>query len=237
MEIDKRTEQCVKFVVFSFLFVLGFMAQNWNDWLDVPSIWSYLDETNPKQIDGLARYYFFLELGWYGHRTVTAPFEYNRSDFWEMFLHHLVTSTVIVNAYVCGAWKAGVMIMLIHDPSDALLAFTKSCHYLGFSLMADIGFGIFTLSWAISRVYIFPVYLVYSCPMALKQMSDKYDWCDNMIDCLFHPDTPAKYSLPFFGTCLCGVLFFLHVYWMYLILNVLVHKIIFKKLTRCSKWK
>eukprot|EP00494_Astrolonche_serrata_P025824 UN26085 len=132
--VDKRTEQCVKFLVFFVFFIVGLKTNELDTWLHTERLWTFEEATEWEH------FYYLLEFGWYGHRAITSPLEYSRSDFWEMFLHHIVTSVLIALSYWLQFQKVGVMIMLIHDPSDSLLAFTKSVSYLGFSTLADIGF-------------------------------------------------------------------------------------------------
>eukprot|EP00494_Astrolonche_serrata_P032074 UN32343 len=54
--------------------------------------------------------YYLLQLGWYGHRAFSTLFEYQRSDYWEMFIHHCVASTLIILSYASGWHQLGSMV-------------------------------------------------------------------------------------------------------------------------------
>merc|ERR1712166_1089013 len=98
------------------------------------------------------------------------------------------------------------MIMLLHDPSDMILAVTKSLHYLQIPILPDLSFLLFALSWFITRCILFPFIPIYS---AFIEFKGEFFLNSSFSFCRF----------------LCLVLWSLNVYWFYLTIKVLKNRI------------
>lgn len=197
-EIDKRAEQIMKAFVFVVLCGFGFRAARESpSWANPSLLWEYRPITN------LQRRYYLVEFGWYMHRTITAPCEYTRSDWWTMVIHHFVTSALILLSYIHNWHEIGCMVMFLHDPNDAVLAATKTVHYLKMSPLDDVGFVIFFIMWIVFRLYLYLVYPVYSSLI-----------CPSLIT------LPARICKTLL-IALAG----LNIWWFYLILKVLAGKL------------
>jgi TLC domain len=55
----------------------------------------------------------------------TQAFDTKRSDFWQHFVHHLVTMALITLSWVTNFVRMGTLVMLIHDISDVPLEVAK----------------------------------------------------------------------------------------------------------------
>jgi sphingoid base N-palmitoyltransferase len=55
----------------------------------------------------------------------TQVFDTKRSDFWQHFVHHLVTMALITLSWVTNFVRMGTLVMLIHDISDVPLEIAK----------------------------------------------------------------------------------------------------------------
>lgn len=195
----------VKAVFFGFCFCFGssvLIYESLEDWLNTSNLW----KLTPLVRTPHSQQYYLIEFGWYCHRLMTGPFEYKRKDFLEMNFHHLITSTLIYISFVSGMVKVGRMIMFLHDPSDMILAITKSFHYLKINLWPDVLFILFGLSWFLTRIIFFPFIPVWSTFM---EFSGSFSWCYSFIFCRI----------------LLVFLWGLNVYWFYLTLKVLKNRV------------
>jgi len=101
-------------------------------------------------------WYYTIELGFYLSLLVSQFFDIKRKDFWQMFLHHLVTIFLLVFSYVCNFTRVGSFVFFLHDCVDFWLELAKLALYLKASKLADTVFIIFAIIWFITRILIFP---------------------------------------------------------------------------------
>lgn len=76
--------------------------------------------------------YYYYAMGFYLSEvfSLVAEKSTRRADFWEYFLHHVVTLLLIFLSHSSWLHRFGAYILFIHDASDVLLSFTKSLHYI-----------------------------------------------------------------------------------------------------------
>lgn len=89
----------------------------------------------------------------------------SNSDFIVMCVHHMVTITLILTGYILRHYKYGICVGLCHDVTDIFLEGSKIINYLIGEPFSLISFLMFTISFFISRMIIFPTYLI--LPMIL----------------------------------------------------------------------
>lgn len=86
---------------------------------------------NPEQLwvgyphttmDGLTKAVYLWEASNYIHQLFVINIEARRSDYLQMTVHHIVTMLLIGGSYACCFWRIGLVILLLMDPSDVLLA-------------------------------------------------------------------------------------------------------------------
>lgn len=115
--------------------------------------------------------YYMFQLGFYFQGLLAlVTFETRRKDFVELFLHHWVTIFLIIFSYCASQHRIGLNVLIIHDISDIFLYSTKVFHYVDkfgrfhhFLLngATQVAFILFAVSFAVSRNYIYPAYVVY----------------------------------------------------------------------------
>ncbi|CAF1076082.1 unnamed protein product [Adineta ricciae] len=98
--------------------------------------------------------------------------ETKRKDFYAIFIHHILTMTLILVSYAIRYHKVGLIVLFVHDISDVLLELTKLLHYMSvrqggekypqYENAANGSFIIFTLSWFVFRLYLYPLKVLYS---------------------------------------------------------------------------
>ena len=74
-----------------------------------------------------------------------------------MFLHHIVTITLLVFSYICNFVRVGSIILLLHDSADFWLELAKITSYASYKKVCDTSFIIFTLVWFVTRLTFFPL--------------------------------------------------------------------------------
>lgn len=116
--------------------------------------------------------------------------ENQRSDFLEMFAHHVVTIYLLVSSYGQNQHRAGLMVAWIHDFADIFLYVAKwfqAIHKLMekaqrtrgvvfkfFQSMTDVAFAIFALSFFVTRLVFYPYICVLPSFCCISCIN--YDW-------------------------------------------------------------
>ncbi len=208
-KITKFVEALWRFLFYAYFCYLGYVAL-----FASPGTVSWLQDTKehwrgwPTQpISSAISFYYNIELGAYIHQLMWT--EVSRSDSVEMILHHLVTILLIVFSYLTSFTRIGSSILLLHDSADIFLESAKVFNYIsktsgnkGLSIYCDTLFAIFALTFLVTRLILYPRYLVYSLVYESPVMLGGV-W-------------PGYWT--FAG--LLVVLQCLHVFWFYLILRM-----------------
>lgn len=144
-------------------------------------------------------WYYNIELGFYISLVVTQFIDTKRKDFWQMFVHHIVTILLLVLSWACNFHRMGALVLAIHDIADVPLEGAKLAKYCKKQRLADLVFAIFTITWIYTRCYVLPTRVIYySTYEALSIL----------------PFFPAYYI---FNSLLC-LLQILHLAWTWLIM-------------------
>jgi len=117
-----------------------------------------------KTLDALTKAVYLWEASNYVHQLFVINLEARRSDFWQMTLHHYVTLALIGGSYVCCFNRVGLVVLLLLDPSDVLLALAKLLKYMGWQTVCDIMFGLFMMTWTVLRhaMFLWVLWLCYN---------------------------------------------------------------------------
>jgi len=113
-------------------------------------------------------FYYQAQLACYLHQLLWT--EVSRSDAAQMILHHVTTILLIFMSYLTLFTRIGTSILLVHDSADIFLESAKCFNYCKKgragatwpSACCDTLFGIFAVVFFVSRLLIYPRYLVYS---------------------------------------------------------------------------
>lgn len=208
----------VKFVeaFWRFCFYSGFCILGYNA-LFVPEPASWLLNTRDHfegwphhTISQAMFFYYHIELGCYIHQLLWT--EVSRSDSVEMIVHHIVTISLIVLSFLTKFMRIGAVILLIHDLADVFLESAKVFNYMARAentrwmkdYIVDPLFGVFAVTFFITRLVIYPRNILFS----LRDDGYVLYGCD-------WGGCPAYIGLLF-------TLQFLHIYWFYLIMVMVV---------------
>ncbi|BES92325.1 longevity assurance factor [Nesidiocoris tenuis] len=185
-------------------YIFSFTYGLWCLW-DKLWLWN-IDEcwTNyPHQsIDNDVWWYYMISLSFYWSLTASQFWDVKRKDFWQMFIHHIATIALLSFSWVCNLCRIGTLVLLVHDCADIFLEGAKMAKYAKYQKLCDAIFGVFTLLWLITRIGIYPVWILYSTTIKAPQI----------VNTMF----PAYYI--FNGLLL--LLLLLHLFWTHLILKI-----------------
>ncbi|KAF5403263.1 Ceramide synthase 1 [Paragonimus heterotremus] len=184
-------------------------------------VWNENLYVNPPAFD--LQVLYALQLAHYLHTVYATLFvDTWRSDWIALVLHHVVTLSLISLSFIRRFLPLGALVLFIHDISDVLLEFTKLNVYFKWrngkpsminKYLSDVGFLLFALSWLVFRLYWFPMKLLLAS-----------NWCIFLeVGCV------RRWEFLSFNS-LMWILQFLHIYWFWLILQLL-YKILTGKLS------
>lgn len=63
---------------------------------------------------------------------------------------------------MCSFMKIGTMVFLCHDINDVFMEFAKMSKYARFDGLANALFACFVISWFVTRMFYFPVWIISS---------------------------------------------------------------------------
>ncbi len=173
-KITKFVEAVWRFVFYAIFVYYGFDA------LFVPETAEWVTDTK-KHWDGWPYYdgtgglsdtvklYYMVELGSYLHQLMWT--EVSRADSIEMIVHHLATIGLVVLSWLTNFCRVGSSILLLHDLADIFLESAKTFNYISkakdgsrawASPLCDFFFAGFATVFFISRLIIYPRYILYS---------------------------------------------------------------------------
>jgi hypothetical protein len=179
-------------------------------WDDSPQWWAgWL----VRDIEPLVQQYLFFYLGFYVYQMAVLLKEPRLKDFWVMAVHHIVTMTLVSFAYAAGHYRIALPFIIVHDMSDPLMEIAKVFHYTRTEVrgvpLADVFFILFAGVFFVSRIVVYPRYLLWSA--------------------LVHPPQVCPYCKGvLLGFIFAFVLLLLHVYWMSLIVRMVWKAIVNK---------
>jgi len=73
-----------------------------------------------------------------------------------LFIHHVTTIGLVSLSYYFWYWRVGTVVFLLHDFSDIFLESCKIFHYIDQDFIGHFDFVIFTISFFICRIVLYP---------------------------------------------------------------------------------
>lgn len=162
-----------------------------------------------------------ISMSFYWALTVTQFFDNKRKDFWQMFIHHMITLLLMALSWVCNLHRVGALVLVVHDCADILLEVrldsfrphknikltkfycfqaAKITKYAKYQKICDCLFAAFTVVWIVTRLGFYPR-IIYSSTVEAPTVL---------------PMFPAYYIFNFLLILMLG----LHVVWTYVILQI-----------------
>jgi len=137
--------------------------------------------------------------------------ETRRKDFWQMFIHHIVTLTLVFGSWITNTIRIGSLILALHDVVDPVLQATKMAVYIKFKTLSTILFALFAVLWFSTRLVYFPLRIIHTCVRDRVDIFRIEGVVDERLELLFR----------IFIGCL-WILYVLHWIWFYNIVALIV---------------
>lgn len=107
-------------------------------------------------------WFYIIELGFYLSSLVLHFSDVRRKDFWELFIHHIITILLLTFSWIQNMIRIGTLVLVIHDTIDPIVESAKMAKYCGKQNLCDTLFVGFATIWFITRLVIFPWKIVYT---------------------------------------------------------------------------
>ncbi|KOB78804.1 LAG1 longevity assurance-like protein 6 [Operophtera brumata] len=153
-----------------------------------------------QSLTGDVWWYYMIITAFYWALIISQFWDVQRKDFWQIFVHHNATIALLSFSWVCNIYRIGTLIVLLHDWSEILLNAVKAAKYAAFQKLCDYLFAVFTVVWIVTRLGMYPFYIIWSSIIRAPMVMPKFPAC-------------------FFNFLLC-LLLVLHLYWTWLIFQV-----------------
>ncbi|XP_078283290.1 ceramide synthase 2-like [Rhinoraja longicauda] len=198
--MKKFREACWRFTFYLLAFIGGIAVLIDKPWFyDTWEVWVGY----PKQSLLPSQYwYYIIELSFYWSLLFSIASDVKRKDFQEQIIHHLATIILLSFSWCANYIRVGTLVMAVHDASDILLESAKMFNYAGWKSLCNSLFIVFAAVFIITRLIIFPFWIIH-CTWVYP---------------LYH--YPPFFGYYFFNVMLV-VLQLLHLFWAYLILQML----------------
>lgn len=158
--VQKFSESLWRFFFYLSIWIYGFCVLYNKTWLwDTNECWNNYPR---HQLTDDIYWYYVIELAFYLSLLVSQFFDVKRKDFWQMFLHHVLTISLMLFSLSFNFHRIGTLILLLHDCSDFWLEIAKVGQYAKMKRFCDTCFCIFTITWFCTRITTFPLKIIYS---------------------------------------------------------------------------
>ncbi|KJA30026.1 hypothetical protein HYPSUDRAFT_32065 [Hypholoma sublateritium FD-334 SS-4] len=128
-------------------------------------------------ISSAVKLYYLTQLAFYLHQILILNAEARRKDHYQMMSHHVITIVLVLASYITHFTRAGCVIMALMDCCDIFLPLGKMSLYLDYPQMVSDGiFGVFMLSWFITRHILFPIVIWSTATVGPKYINFRWDW-------------------------------------------------------------
>mmetsp|Transcript_9212 Transcript_9212/g.20547 ORF Transcript_9212/g.20547 Transcript_9212/m.20547 type:complete len:323 (+) Transcript_9212:119-1087(+) len=206
-KVDRCCDAVFKCAFYAVATALGFASLRHEAWMPWPlggsgatrHCWSGY----PGQaVSQTLKNYYLLTLGFQLSEAALLLLETRHPDFWEMFLHHLVTCFMACFSYVLNYVRIGSLVMLLHGATDFFVYASKAFVDTHFKRLSIICYFALIVAYAWFRIYVFPVHVMRSA------------WVESVEEA-----GDSLYAWGFFNFAL-WVLLLLHMYWFGLIVKI-----------------
>lgn len=167
-QLDKFAETGWRWLYYTSIFVWGIKSLWSKTWLwNIRDCWYNYPY---HYIDSDVWWWYMAELAFYWGLLITQFIDVKRKDFWVMFVHHAATIALMSFSWTCNFFKVGTLVLIIHDIADIFLESAKLCKYGGAKKVSEVLFASFAASWFITRLGIFPTWIIYSVTVEAPQL-------------------------------------------------------------------
>ncbi|XP_054707136.1 ceramide synthase 1-like [Uloborus diversus] len=179
----KMPESAWKFVYYlcawSYSFYIVILSGNYEFFQKPSTVWS---DWNLNKSPSMDIYFMYMaQCGFYLHSLYATLFlDTWRKDSFVMMIHHVLTLSLISISYSLRYHNIGALVLLLHDICDILLEFTKLNVYFKtqgnvlkkkHEMMANVSFFCFTITWFVTRLYWYPLRVLFAATSDVQRMN------------------------------------------------------------------
>lgn len=115
----KFCENSFRCAYYTYSFIFGIIVLWDKPWLwNIKECWySYPHQSISNDI----WWYYMISMAFYWSLTVSQFFDVRRKDFWQMFIHHIITIALIAFSWICNLHRVGSLVLVVHDCADIFL--------------------------------------------------------------------------------------------------------------------
>ena len=137
-----------------------YIMYNSDYWLNLRGLWK---NWPIREMDGLAKWYYLVQFAFWLQQIVVVNIEERRKDHWQMFTHHIITCTLVFTSYGYHQTRVGTLLLCLLDIVDILFPLAKIMKYLGLKTLCDITFGVFMVTYFVTRhiIYMWTCWSIY----------------------------------------------------------------------------
>ncbi|CAF2699343.1 unnamed protein product [Rotaria sp. Silwood2] len=158
--LAKFSESTWRFTFYLSIFLYGLLILKNKIWLwDTRHCW--LNYPNHELTNDIY-WYYMIELAFYWSLIFSQFIDVKRKDFWEMFLHHIATISLLSFSYIVNFVRVGTLVLVVHDSGDYWLEGAKMAKYARAQRLCDTTFVIFAVVWFITRLCFYPYKVLYT---------------------------------------------------------------------------
>ncbi|KAI4869821.1 longevity-assurance protein [Hypoxylon rubiginosum] len=148
-DITRFSEQGWMLMYNTVFWTLGmFIYSNSAYFLNLDELWTNWPK---RELDGLTKFYTLAQGAYWTQQLLVVNLEARRQDYWQMIVHHLATMTLIASAYAYHQTRVANLILVLMDAIELLFPLAKCLKCLGFTTVCDVLFGLFLLTWLVTR--------------------------------------------------------------------------------------
>lgn len=70
-------------------------------------------------------WYYAISIGFYLLSSISQFFDVKRKDFWQIFIHHMITNLLLYISWIMNWTRIGSLVLLLHDSSEIFLEVSK----------------------------------------------------------------------------------------------------------------
>lgn len=115
----KFSENSWRCIYYTYSFIFGCIVMWDKPWLwDIKNCWyGYPHQSVSNDI----WWYYMISMAFYWSLTASQFVDVKRKDFWQMFIHHMITILLMALSWVCNLHRVGSLVLLVHDCADIFL--------------------------------------------------------------------------------------------------------------------
>ncbi|CAO3644587.1 unnamed protein product [Cunninghamella blakesleeana] len=208
---QRFAEQGFMLTYYSIFWALGmYIMYNGPHWFNTKHYW--IDYPH-MYISRITKNYYLMQMAFWFHQLYTIHIEKRRKDHFAMVTHHLITIILLTGSYYTNFTRIGNAVLCCMDLADVFLSLAKILKYIGLQTICDITFGLFAITWPITRHIFFTIIIWSTATEPSKYMDRAWD-----------PEN-GKFLSPLVQWIYIGLFLLLNsimVYWFIMIVRVVV---------------